>query len=107
MPEQIFQKLDIKGLLKCKEVSKSWQNVIDERNYPWLRIVNIPTILKNGNTYLHLAAKTGQIEAYKEALNEEEDKNIRNECDETAFNLACKNGRIEIVHLLLKSIDSQ
>ena len=69
--------------------------------------MNIPTILKNGNTYLHLAAKTGQIEAYKETLNEEEDKNIRNECDEIAFNIACKNGGIQIVHLLLKSIDSQ
>ena len=105
LPEQIFQKLDIESLFKCREVTKSWQNVIDGRNYPWLRIVNIPTILKKGNTYLHLAAKTGQIKACKEALIEEKDKNIRNECDETSFHLACKNGQIQIVHLLLKKTD--
>ena len=43
LPEQIFQKLDNKNLFKCREVAKSWQNLIDGRNYPWLRIVNIPT----------------------------------------------------------------
>ena len=105
LPEQIFQKLDNESLFKCREVTKSWQNMIDRRNYPWLRIVNIPTLLNRGNTYLHLAAKTGQTEAYKEALVKDEDKNVRNEFDETSFHLACKNGRINIVHLLLKNTD--
>ena len=101
LPEQIFQKLDNECLLKCREVSKSWQNIIDGRNYPWLRIVNIPSILKKGITYLHLAAKTGQIVAFKDALDEEEDKNIKTKFGETSFFLACKNGRIQIVvHLL-------
>ena len=97
LPEQIFQKLDNESLLKSREVAKSWQNIIDGRNYPWLRIVNIPTILKNGYTYLHLAAKTGQIEAYKEAFIGEEAKNIKTKFGETSFLLACKNGRIQIV----------
>ena len=101
LPEQIFQKLNNESLLKCREVAKSWQNIIDGRNYPWLRIVNIPTILKKGSKYLHLAAKNGQIEAYKEALNEKENKNMRTKFCGTSFHLACKNGRIQIVvHLL-------
>ena len=78
LPEQIFHKLDDECLFKCREVKKLWQNLINGRNYPWLRIVNIPTILKEQNTYLHLAAKTGQIEAYKKALAREDDKYIRN-----------------------------
>ena len=75
LPEQIFQKLDNESLFKSREVSESWKNVIDGRNYPWLRIVNIPRMLKN--TYLRLAAKYGQIEAFKEAFGEEEEKNIK------------------------------
>jgi ankyrin len=101
LPEQIFQKLDHKGLFKCREVARSWQEVIDERNYPWLCIVNIPTTLQNGNTYLHLAAATGQIEAFKIAFSEEKDKNIMNEHNQTSFHLACMRGRIAIVQLLL------
>ena len=103
LPEQIFQKLDNESLSKSREVSKFWKNVIDGKNCSWLRIVNIPTILNNGNTYLHLGAKTGQIEAYKNALAGEEDKYIRNEFNETSFLLACKNGRFQIVQLACQS----
>ena len=101
LPEQIFQKLNNESLSKCREATKSWKNIIDGKNYPWLRIVNIPRKLKKGNTYLHLAAESGHIEAFKEALNEKVDKKIRNE----SFHLACKNGQINIVQLLLKYAD--
>ena len=103
LSEQIFQKLDSESLLKCREVSNSWQNVIDGRNYPWLHIVNIPTILKNGNNYIHLAAKTGQIEPFKTTLTETEYLSI-NEGGETPFLLACKNGHLKIVKLILKNL---
>mgnify|MGYP001443371261 CR=1 FL=1 len=98
LPEQIFQKLNNESLSKCREATKSWKNIIDGKNYPWLRIVDIPRKLKKGNTYLHLAAESGHIEAFKEALSEEEDKNMKNK----SFHLACKNGRTNIVQLLLK-----
>ena len=75
LPEQIFQKLNNESLLKCREVSSSWQNTIDGRNYPWQRIVNIPTILDSRNVYLHLATKSGQIQAFLTAHSEEQDKN--------------------------------
>ena len=105
LPEQIFQKLSNKSIFKSREVAKLWQSLINGRNYPWLRIVNIPTILEDGNTYLHFAAETGQIEAFEIAFGEEEDKNIKNKFGETSFHLACKNGCFEIVQFLLKNID--
>ena len=106
LPEQIFNKLDDESLFKCREVAKSWQEVIDEKNYPWLYIVNIPTILKQGNMYVHLAAETGQIEAFKIAFSEEKDKNITNEYGKTSLHRACTRGRIDIVQwLLLKNND--
>ena len=46
--EQIFEQLDNKSLTKCREVNKVWKNFIDERNYPWIRIVKIPTVLTKG-----------------------------------------------------------
>ena len=107
LPEQIFQKLDLVSLYKCREVTKLWQDIIDKRNYPWLQIVTIPTILKDGNTYLHLAAEIGQIEAFKTAFIEEEDRNIKNKYCQTSFHVACMHGRSEIVKFLLKSTDSE
>ena len=107
LPEKIFQKLDSASLFKSREVANSWQNIIDGRNYPWLRIVNIPTILKERNSYLHLAAETSQIETFKTALNQEGDKNIKNVRGETSFHLACKNGHFKIVQLLLKNNDPE
>ena len=105
LPEKIFQKLDSASLFNCREVSNSWQNIIDGRNYPWLCLVNIPTILPMGYTYLHFAAANGQIEAFKTALNEEENKNIENEFGETFLHLACKWGCLNIVELTLNNTD--
>ena len=104
LPEQIFQKLNNESLFKCREVAKDWKSLIDGRNYPWLCIVNIPTILKK-STYLHLAAETGQIQAFKTAFSETEDKNIKNDYGETSFHIACKNGGFKIVQLLLHTAD--
>ena len=102
LPEQIFQKLDNSSLFKCREVFKSWKTLIDGKNYPWLRVVNIPTILKKKDRYLHLAAETGQIEAFKIASNKEKNMNIKNRCGETSFHLACKKGRSTIAQFILK-----
>ena len=74
---QIFEQLDNKSLTNCREVANSWQKFIDERNMSWIRIVDLPRTLlsdrymhghyvhgneyrTHDNTYLHLAAKTGQ-----------------------------------------------
>ena len=103
--EQIFQKLNNVSLLKCRKLARSWKNIIDGKNYPWLRLVNIPTLLPMEYTYLHFAAASGQIEAFKIALNEEENKNIKNRFGETFLHLACKWGCLNIVELTLKNTD--
>ena len=105
LPEKIFQKLNNESLFRCREVARSWQNVVNGRNYPWLHIVNIPKKLNYGNTYPHLAAKTGQIEVFETAINDEEDKNTKNDYDETTFHLACLWGRYKIVEFLLRNHD--
>jgi hypothetical protein len=75
--EQTFQKLNNKSLFKSREVARSWKYFINERHYPWLCVVSIPTVLRNGNSYLHLAAETGQIEAFKTAFSREDEKDIK------------------------------
>merc|ERR1712156_1053324 len=72
--EKIFETLDDKSLTTCREVSTTWQKFIDERNLSWIRIVKIPKTLKHGNTYLHIAAETGQTELLEMILDENEDE---------------------------------
>ena len=50
--EQIFEILDDECLTKSRVVSRSWKKVIDENNFPWIRIIKLPTVLSHGNTYL-------------------------------------------------------
>jgi hypothetical protein len=103
--EQIFQQLDNKDLAKSRQVERLWLKFIDERNYPWLRIVNIPTILQDGDTYMHLAAQCGQMDMF-EIIHEEENKNAKH-CDgETPFLVACRKGHLKIALIvLLKKAD--
>ena len=103
--EQIFQQLENKDLAKCREVKKLWQKFIDERNYPWLRIVNIPTILRDGNTYMHLAALCGQLDIFEKIIIKEENKNAKNHRGETPFLVACRKGQLNIALILQKKAD--
>ena len=78
--EQIFESLSNEDLIKCKEVGRSWLRFIEQRNYPWIRIIRIPTILPDGTTYLHVAAASQQIDMFEKIFDEEkeicpEDKN--------------------------------
>ena len=66
-----------------------------ERNYPWLRIVNIPTVLEDGDTYMHLAAQCGQTDMFEIILEEEENKNPKNEADETPFLVSMKLDKLD------------
>ena len=100
LAEQILQKLDNKGLAKSREVDCFWEKFIDERDYPWLRIVNIPTVLAKGNIYLHLAAEHGRIDPFKMLLPFAASRT--NDLGETPFLIACSKGRMNIVALLSK-----
>ena len=101
--EQTFQKLNNESLFKSREVARSWKHFINGRNYPWLCVVNIPTILQQGDSYLHLAAETGQIDAFETALSKEEDKDVKSIYGQTSFHHACKKGRLNIVEYLLEN----
>ena len=68
--EQIIQKLDDKGLVKSREVSRRLQELVDTKEYPWLRIVKIPTRMKYFNIS-HLAAEYGQFGMFKCILESE------------------------------------
>ena len=103
--EQIFQQLNNEDLAKSREVERLWQKFIDERNYPWLRIVNIPTILQDGDTYMHLAAHCGQKDMFEIIFQEEDNKNPKNNMGETPFLVACSKGHMNIALILLKKHD--
>ena len=37
--EHIFEELDNHSLTKCREVCKTWKELIDQKNIPWNRIL--------------------------------------------------------------------
>ena len=103
--------MDDNGLVKSREVTRTWLDFIDEKNnlvYPWLRIVKIPTILPTGIggiTYLHLAAEYGQTDMFKSMLEKEGYKNPKNIEDITGTPLhqACFKGKFNIVKILVRN----
>ena len=99
LAEQILQKLDNEGMAKSREVEKVWQKFIDERDYPWLRIINIPTVLPN--TYLHLAAENGQINAIEMILDEDNEVDPKNDWGDTPYLICCMKGRINTASMLM------
>ena len=100
--ENIFEQLDNKSLSNCREVTKSWKRFIDNKNYSWIQIVDIPTTLKNGNTYLHVAAKYGHTGMLDFILNNEEVKSPKNSYDETPFHIACQYGNVNVAELIIE-----
>ena len=53
--EQIFENMDSKSLKNCREVSKSWQICIDNRNILWNKMVK----KNSGNKAFQLACNKG------------------------------------------------
>ena len=107
LAERIFQNLNNEGLAKCREGGRFWQNFIDERNYPWIRIVNIPTILSHGWTYLHLAVRNGQIDMVEKIMKNSAEFSIDLNAKDytsgsTAFHHACKLGKMKITAMFIQ-----
>ena len=103
--EQIFEQLDNKSLMNCREVSTSWQNCIGFKK-SWDRIVKIPIILRGDKktyTYFHVAARIKQHEIFKSILGSEEDKNpLMNQYGETLFHKVCENGGFKIAEVFVQ-----
>ena len=109
--ERILKIMDDKGLVKSRELSRRLQGFIDRREYPWLRIVKIPTRLKSGDTYLYLSAEYGQLGMFEWILEiesksslRESDKNLLYENSSSSFFVACRFGRVEIAKMLQKKL---
>ena len=100
--DQILEQLDNKSLIYCKEVAKSWKEYIDVKNVSWIKIVKIPEILQNGNTYLHISASTGQLKMFEIFLKDEEIKDPKNSYQETPFLLACLNGHLNVAEIIMQ-----
>ena len=99
---QIIKKMDNKGLVKSRKVTRTWQRFIDEGNYPWLRIVKIPTILRN--SYLYLAADYGQIDMCEMISKSEGDENLFRNNVPFPYLIACHNGHVKIAEMLLMKL---
>ena len=100
--QQIFEQLDSKNLVNCREVAKSWQEHIDNKKLNWIQIVEIPTVLQYEDTYLHVAAKTGQTEMFEMILENEEKKNPRNRFGVTPFHQICRNGFLQLAEMIVQ-----
>ena len=98
----ILKQLDNKSLKNCKEVSKPWNVNFDKKKLCWIRIVSIPKILQNGNTYLHISASTGQSKMSEKLLENEDIKDPKNDYKETPFFLACSNGHLNVAELIMQ-----
>ena len=70
--KQIKARLNNEELAKCREAARLWKNFIDDNNLPWIRIVVQKFKCQDGETPLHIAAKTGQIEQYKSISEDQE-----------------------------------
>ena len=104
--DQIFEHLDNKTLVNCKEVSKPWQIYIEKKNFSWIRIVDIPRVeigeFLIKNAVLHIAAETGQSKIFKMILENEGGKNpMCNQNFITPFHLVCESGNFKIAKFLI------
>ena len=86
-------------------MSRRLQDFVDTKEYPWLRIVKIPTRLENGNTYLHLAAEYGQFGMFKWILEGEMDKKGLYKSCSSLFLAACYSGGVILAEILLNKLD--
>ena len=69
--QQIFEQLDNKSLVKCREVARSWQQFIDNKKLSWIRIIKKYLEGTEEHNLLQIAAKTGQAEVFEIIFDEE------------------------------------
>ena len=102
--KQIFARLSNDELTKCREAGSFFKNFIDEENLPWNRIVVQKFACQNGETPLHLAAKTGQIQQFKSISEDLNDKNPTMNGGYTPLYHAAEKGHLEICQLIIESV---
>ena len=100
--EQIFDKLDNKSLKYCRETSKSWQIVIDNRNILWNKIAK----KKGGNETFHLACINDHIKMANMLIQNvtafEIDVNVKTWDGVTPFHFACQIDNSKVAEILVQ-----
>ena len=100
--EKIFKNLGINGLKNCREVSKLWQNCIDDQNILWKELVKS----KGVNRAFQLACEKGHSKMANMLIQKFDEIKIdfhsKNENDMTAFHFACKNGLLKVVEMMIR-----
>ena len=118
--EKIFNSLEYKSFIRCREVNKAWKNFIDGQGFQWAQIIvkQNEALFKNdkrrifenymrGNSFLHIAAKSKAYEIFKIIKEYQSYKNPQNKCSETPFQVACKYRHSEIIKFLLQETSIQ
>ena len=101
--EQIFKHLDKKSLINYREVTKSWQECIDNSNLLWIEIVKEI----GGNEAFQLACRKGHSKMVEMLIQNPVKFNIelnaiKTYCGKTAFHWACNNGHSKIAEILMQ-----
>ena len=95
----IFNRLDDKSLSKCRLVTKSWQQVIDSDIF-WKRITQkFPLV--NGQSLLHIASTTGQLQKFKSLYESSVNKNPKDGKGRACIHYASLNGHTLLVKYIL------
>ena len=72
--EQIFEKMEIKSLQSCREVTTTWQICIDDRNILWNKLVKRRNF--DGNLEIQLACQFGHSKMAKILIQKSDELNI-------------------------------
>ena len=100
--EKIFEKLNINSLKKCREVSKSWEESIDNKNIIWKRVVKNKDI----NKIFQSACNEDHVKLAKMLVENPAkyniDLNSKDESGKTAFHWVCKKGHSKIAEILVQ-----
>ena len=100
--EKVFENLDTKSLENCREVSKQWQECIDNQNILWNKIAKN----EDGNKVFQLACIRGHTKLAKVLIQKSAEINLnvneRKPYSYSAFQNACFYGNLEIAEMLVQ-----
>ena len=95
--------MDDQSLRNCREVAKSWQDCIDNRNILWNKIAN----KNNGTASFYKACKNGHFKIAKMLIRKAKefkiDVNAKGRFYKTPFHWVCENGNFDIAEMLIKN----
>ena len=110
--QKIFKLLSNENLIKCKSVCRSWNLFItNEKFYKKRKQVfceNLQkTLDKHGNTFLHKAAKNGDLQKCKLVIDNVESKNPVNNHGDTPLHKAAMKGHLDICKLIIEKVEDK